>query len=189
MTGGAIIPTITLGVPGEAAAAVLMGGLMIHGLRPGPLLFTEQADIVYGILMAFFLANIFMMVFQFIGIKLFVKVLGVPRSFLIPVILLFCVIGSFGVSGNLFDVYLLLVFGVLGFFLNKYGYGTAPVVLGMILGTMAETEFRKGLIMFEGDGTVFFTRPISALFLGLALISVLIPLYQKWRDSRAKPAA
>jgi len=186
MTGGAIIPTITLGVPGEAAAAVLMGGLMIHGLRPGPLLFTEQADIVYGIFMAFFLANIFMMVFQFVGIKLFVRVLAVPRRFLIPVILLFCVIGSFGVSGNIFDVYLLLVFGILGFFLNKYGYGTAPVVLGMILGTMAETEFRKGMIMFEGDGTVFFTRPISALFLGLALVSVLIPLYQKWRDARGK---
>lgn len=186
MTGGAIIPTITLGVPGEAAAAVLMGGLMIHGLRPGPMLFTEQADIVYGIFMAFFLANIFMMIFQFVGIRLFVKVLSVPRSFLIPLILLFCVIGSFGVSGNLFDVYLLLVFGILGFFLNKYGYGTAPVVLGMILGTMAESEFRKGMIMFEGDGTVFFTRPISLLFLGLALVSVAIPLYQKWRDGRAR---
>ncbi|MDX9859790.1 MAG: tripartite tricarboxylate transporter permease [Rhodospirillales bacterium] len=186
MTGGAIIPTITLGVPGEAAAAVLMGGLMIHGLRPGPLLFTEQADIVYGIFMAFFLANIFMMLFQFVGIRLFVKVLGVPRSFLIPIILMFCVIGSYGVSGNIFDMYLLLVFGVLGFFLNKYGYGTAPVVLGMILGTMAETEFRKGMIMFSGDGTVFFTRPISLLFLALALISVLIPLYQKWRDGRAR---
>jgi len=106
-----------------------MGGLMIHGLRPGPLLFTEQADIVYGIFMAFFIANFFMMAFQWAGIKLFVKVLSVPRSMLIPVILLFCVIGSFGVSGNLFDVYLLLVFGVLGFFLNKYGYGTGAVSL------------------------------------------------------------
>ncbi len=185
MTGGAIIPTITLGVPGEAAAAVLMGGLMIHGLRPGPLLFTEQASIVHGIFIAFFLANIFMMLFQFVGIRVFVKVLAVPRSYLIPIILLFCVIGSFGVSGNLFDVYLLLVFGVLGFFLNKYGYGTAPVVLGMILGTMAEAEFRKGVIMFEGDWTVFFTRPISALFLALALISVTIPLYQKWRAGKS----
>lgn len=186
MTGGAIVPMITLGVPGEAAAAVLMGGLMIHGLRPGPLLFTEQTDIVYGIFMAFFLANFFMMLFQFIGIKLFVKVLAVPRSFLIPIILLFCVIGSYGVSGNLFDVYLLLIFGVLGFFLNKYGYGTAPVVLGMILGTIAESEFRKGMIMFEGDETVFFTRPISAIFLACALISVVIPLYQRWRDGKAK---
>ncbi len=187
MTGGAIVPTITLGVPGEAAAAVLMGGLMIHGLRPGPMLFTEQTDIVYGIFLAFFLANIFMMLFQFAGIKLFVKVLAVPRRLLIPVILLFCVIGSYGVSGNLFDVYLLMAFGVLGYFLNKYGYGTAPVVLGMILGTMAEAEFRKGIIMFGGDGTVFLTRPISAIFLACALISIAVPLYQRWRSDRANP--
>ena len=182
MTGGAIIPMITLGVPGEAAAAVLMGGLMIQGLRPGPLLFTDQADIVYGIFIALFLANIFMMLFQFVGIKLFVKVLAVPRGYLIPVILLFCVIGSFGVSGNLFDVYLLLIFGVLGYFLNKYGYGTAPVVLGMILGTVAESEFRKGIIMFEGDWTVFFTRPISLLFLVCAFVFTVIPVYRKWKD-------
>ncbi len=186
MTGGAIIPMITLGVPGEAAAAVLMGGLMIQGLRPGPLLFTDQADIVYGIFIALFLANIFMMLFQFVGIKLFVKVLAVPRAFLIPVVLLFCVIGSYGVSGNLFDVYLLLIFGVLGYFLNKYGYGTAPVVLGMILGNVAESEFRKGIIMFEGDASIFFTRPISAVFLACALLSAIFPLYQKWRDARRK---
>ncbi len=184
MTGGAIIPMITLGVPGEAAAAVLMGGLMIQGLRPGPLLFTDQADVVYGIFIALFIANIFMMLFQYFGIRVFVKVLAVPRSLLIPIILLFCVIGSFGVSGNLFDVYLLLIFGILGYFLNRFGYGTAPVVLGMILGTMAESEFRKGLIMFQGDWTVFFTRPISLGFLACAAIFTALPLYQKWRDER-----
>lgn len=189
MTGGAIIPMITLGVPGEAAAAVLMGGLLIQGLRPGPLLFTDQAEIVYGIFMALFLANIFMMIFQIVGIRLFVKVLGVPRSFLIPMVLLFCVIGSHGVSGNLFDVYLLLIFGVLGYFLNKYGYGTAPVVLGIILGEVAESEFRKGMIMFQGDWTVFLTRPISATFLAFALIFTLLPLYQRYREARkARPA-
>jgi putative tricarboxylic transport membrane protein len=188
MTGGAIIPMITLGVPGEAAAAVLMGGLMIQGLRPGPLLFTDQADVVYGIFIALFIANIFMMLFQFFGIRVFVKVLAVPRSLLIPIILLFCVIGSFGVSGNLFDVYLLLIFGVLGYFLNRFGYGTAPVVLGMILGNVAESEFRKGMIMFEGDWTIFFTRPISLGFLACAVIFTALPLYQKWRDDRKAAA-
>lgn len=188
MTGGAIIPMITLGVPGEAAAAVLMGGLMIQGLRPGPMLFTDQADIVYGIFIALFIANIFMMLFQFFGIRVFVKVLSIPRSYLIPIILLFCVIGSFGVSGNLFDVYLLLIFGVLGYFLNRFGYGTAPVVLGMILGNVAESEFRKGMIMFEGDWTIFFTRPISLAFLACALIFTALPLYQTWRENRKQSA-
>ncbi|MCG8508145.1 MAG: tripartite tricarboxylate transporter permease, partial [Rhodospirillales bacterium] len=131
-----------------------------------------------------FLANIFMMLFQFVGIRLFVKVLAVPRSFLIPVILLFCVIGSYGVSGNLFDVYLLLIFGVLGYFLNKYGYGTAPVVLGMILGNVAESEFRKGMIMFEGDWTVFFSRPISAGFLICAAVFTAIPVYRSWKGRK-----
>ena len=186
MTGGAIIPMITLGVPGEAAAAVLMGGLMIQGLRPGPLLFTDQPDIVYGIFLALLLANVFMMLIQFVGIRLFVKVLDVPRAFLIPIVLLFCVIGSYGVSGNMFDVYLLLIFGVLGFFLNKYGYSTAPVVLGMILGEVAESEFRKGIIMYDGDWTVFFSRPISLVFLACALIFTALPLYQRWRGSRRK---
>ncbi|AZO93920.1 tripartite tricarboxylate transporter permease [Halocella sp. SP3-1] len=184
MTGGALIPMMTLGVPGEAACAVLMGGLLIQGLRPGPLLFRDQPAIAYGIFMALFAANIFMFLFQFYGIKFFVKILKVPREYLSPIILMFCVIGAYGVGNKIFDVYLLIGFGILGYFLSKYNFGTAPVVLGMILGGIAESNFRRGMILFRGDWTVFFTRPISLLFLILSLISLLIPLIRKKRDNK-----
>jgi putative tricarboxylic transport membrane protein len=184
MTGGALIPMITLGVPGEAACAVLMGGLLIQGLRPGPMLFQDQPEIAYGIFLALFAANIFMFIFQFYGIRIFAKVLQVPREYLIPLILMFCVVGAYGVGGNVFDVYLLVAFGILGYFLSKYGFGTAPVVLGMILGEVAESSFRQAMMMYKADWTVFFTRPISLGFLICAVVFTAIPLYRKWQDSK-----
>lgn len=184
MTGGALIPMMTLGVPGEAACAVLMGGLLIQGLRPGPMLFREQPKIAYGIFLALFAANIFMLIFQFYGIRFFAKVLQVPMEYLTPLVLVFCVIGAYGIGGNIFDVYLLIGFGILGYFLSKYGFGTGPVVLGMILGTVAESNFRRGMMMFKGDWTIFFTRPISLGLLICAIIFTAIPLYQRWRDAK-----
>ena len=169
LIGGALIPMLTLGVPGEAATAVLMGGLMIQGVRPGPTLFTDQAPIVYGIFLAFFIVNIFMILIQTFGIRLFVKILQVPRKQLTCLILTLCFVGVYGVEGNVFDIYLMLGFGVLGFFMNRFGFGTAPVILGLILGPIAETNLRRGLQVFEGDFTPFLTRPISAVFLLLAL--------------------
>jgi putative tricarboxylic transport membrane protein len=176
MTGGALIPMLTLGVPGEVATAVLMGGLVIQGLRPGPLLFEEQGPIVYGIFLAFIIANLFTVVFQWFGIRFFVRVLRVKAKFLIPLVLAFCVIGVYGVDGNIFDLYIMLGFGVLGYFLNKFGFGTAPVVLGMILGTIAESNFRRGLLSFGGDWTPFVTRPISLAFLVLAVLFLAFTL-------------
>lgn len=184
MTGGALIPMMTLGVPGEAACAVLMGGLLIQGLQPGPLLFRDQPAIAYGIFMALFAANVFMLIFQFYGIKFFCKILQVPKELLTPIVLMFCVIGAYGVGGKIFDVYLLILFGILGYFLSKFNFGTAPVVLGIILGKMAETNFRRGMIMFNGDWSVFFTRPISLLFLVLSLIAIIYPFIGKVNFSK-----
>lgn len=182
MAGGALIPVLTLGVPGEVATAVLMGGLTIQGVRPGPALFEQQTTLAYGIFFAFIMANIFMFLTQLMGIKLFVRVLKVPAKILTPLILMFCVIGVYGVSGNFFELWLMLGFGVLGFFLNRYGFGTAPVILGLILGTLVESNLRRGMLLFDGDWTQFLTRPISATLLGLSAVLLVIILFQRRQD-------
>lgn len=188
MTGGALVPMMTLGIPGDATAAILMGGLLIHGLQPGPTLFQSHADIAYGIILAFLVANLFMFAFQSVGIRLFVRVLQIPRSYLMPFILVMCVVGGYAVSGSLSSAWILLFFGVFGYFLSRHGFSAAPVVLGMILGYMVESNFRRGMAMHDGDWTVFFTRPISAGFLLLAALSVLLPLYRYWRRRRTDSA-
>lgn len=189
MTGGALVPMMTLGIPGDATAAILMGGLLIHGLQPGPMLFQNHADIAYGIILAFLVANLFMFAFQSIGIRLFVRVLQIPRSYLMPFILVMCVVGGYAVSGSLGSAWILLFFGVFGYFLARHGFSAAPVVLGMILGYMVESNFRRGMAMHDGDWTVFLTRPISAGFLLLAVLSMAVPAWRCWRRLRADKAA
>lgn len=184
MTGGALIPMMTLGIPGDASAAVLMGGLLIHGLQPGPLLFQDHADIAYGIIIAFLFANIFMFCFQAVGIKLFVKVLQIPRSFLMPFILVMCIVGSYGISGSLTSAWILLFFGIFGYFLNRYGFSSAPVVLGMILGYMVESNFRRSMAMYDSDWTVFFSHPISLSFILLSIVSIFLPFYYRYKSSK-----
>lgn len=182
--GGALIPMLTLGVPGEVATAVLMGGLTIQGVRPGPALFDQQAEIVYGIFFAFILANIAMLTMQLLGIRLFVRILKVPPRMLMPLILMFCVIGVYGVNGSIFELWLMFVFGLLGFFLNRYGFGTAPVILGLILGSLTESNLRRGMLVFDGDWTQFLLRPISATLLGLAVLFLGYVFAQQRRDRR-----
>ncbi|WP_165855779.1 tripartite tricarboxylate transporter permease [Marinobacter sp. JSM 1782161] len=186
MTGGALIPMMTLGIPGDASAAILMGGLLIHGLQPGPMLFQDQGNIAYGIIIAFLVANIFMFCFQSVGIKLFVRVLQIPRSYLLPFILVMCMVGAYGISGTLSSAWVLLFFGVFGYFLNRYGFSSAPVVLGMILGYMVESNFRRGMTMNDGDWTVFFTHPISLCFLLLSVVSVVLPIIRHRRQARQR---
>lgn len=189
LLGGALIPTLALGIPGEAATAVLLGGLMIQGITPGPLLFADQSGTVYGIFLAYLVANIFMLLIMCLGIKLFIRVLTVPRKQLLAAILVFCFIGVYGVDGDVFNLYLMLGFGVLGYFLNRYNFGTAPVILGLILGPIAESNLRRGLQSFEGDWTPFFTRPISVTFLVIALGLLALTLWQNYRTRQQDTAS
>ncbi len=168
--GGALIPMLTLGVPGEVATAVLMGGLTIQGLRPGPGLFEQQTVLFYGILVAFLLANVVMFLTQLLGIRVFIRILQVPPRLLMPLILMFCAIGVYGVNGSIFELWLMLGFGILGFFLSRYEFGTAPVILGLILGGLMESNLRRGLLVFDGDWTQFVLRPIAAAILVLAAL-------------------
>lgn len=185
MTGGALVPMLTLGIPGDSTTAVMLGGLLIHGLRPGPLLFKDEIEIVYGIFLMLMLANVFMLVFQFFGIRVFVNILKVPRYMLTPLILVMCAIGAYGVSGSIFDVKIMLLFGVIGYFFEKLDFGVAPVVLGLILGGMAETQFRRGFTMYGGDMTVLLTRPITLLLLIASVIFLLTPMVKSYRKKKS----
>ncbi len=172
--GGALVPLLTLGIPGSAATAVLVGALMLHGVTPGPELFAgKNSYLVYGLFASLVLGNAFLLAFGILGNRLWVKIISAPKALLFPVILVIAFVGSYGVANSLFDVVICLVFGILGWILRRYGFPTAPLVLALILGYMAESNFRRALIM--GDASIFLTRPVSAIMLVLAMLSFSMP--------------
>ncbi|MGV8843458.1 MAG: tripartite tricarboxylate transporter permease [Pseudomonas sp.] len=170
--GGAMIPLLTLGIPGDTTTAILLGGFMIHGIQPGPLLFISQGPLVYTIFAALILASVLMLVLEFFGLRIFIKLLSVPKHILLPIILVLCVVGAFGLSSRIFDAWAMLLFGLLGYGFVKGGLPIAPFIIGFILGPMAETNLRRGLMLSDGNFSGFLSNPISAVFLGLALASV-----------------
>ncbi len=180
--GGALVPLLALGIPGSASTAVLVGALMIHDLVPGPLLFVERPDIIYSLFAALLIANVVMLAMGLFGARLWVKVTVIPKKVLLPAILAISIIGSFAVNYSFFDVATCIGFGVAGWILKKYGYPGAPIVLGMVLGKLAETNFRRAVIM--GGYGIFFTRPASLILLALALLSFGVPLFQTYKANK-----
>lgn len=176
-TGGALIPLLTLGIPGDATTMMMLGAFMIHGIQPGPLLFRDHGDLMAIIMVAFVVSTFFMLLLQMQFIKVLIKALSMPRHLLYPIILALCVIGSFALNSSLSDVWVFLAMGLLGTLLNKLEFPLLPLVLGLILGKMAENELRIGLVMGEGSPLIFLQRPISLVFLLAALASVVISLY------------
>lgn len=182
--GGALIPLLTLGIPGDAVTAMLLGGLMIHGLRPGPLLFVNHGPVVYGIFASLIIGNVVMLAIQFYGIKAFVRLLAVPRNILLPLVFVLCVVGAYGANHRIFDVWTLLGFGVFGYILTTFDFPLPPLVLGFILGPIIETNLRRGLGLSQGDFSPFFRQPISAAFLIIAAIAVLMSVVKEIRKIR-----
>ena len=180
--GGALIPLLTLGIPGSASTAVLIGALMIHDLTPGPQLFISSPDIIYGLLASLLLANIILLALGFFGSRLWIKVTTIPKRILFPIIFAVSIIGSFAVRNSFFDVIACLGFGVFGWILRRYNYPVAPIVLGMVLGNIAETNFIRAVMM--DSWTVFFTRPASLIMLLVALASFAVPLIQARKEKR-----
>lgn len=172
VTGGAMIPMLTLGVPGDAVTAIMIGALTIQGLAPGPMLFETNEALVYSIFLGMFVANTLMCIFGFAGIRLFTKVLSVPKGILTPIIFVLCIIGSFAMKNSLFDVWVMLVAGIVGYFLGKVKVPTSPAILGLILGPMAEKNFRTALLKSGGDPSVFFDSVICWFFIALIVISL-----------------
>jgi putative tricarboxylic transport membrane protein len=170
--GGALIPLLTMGIPGDVVTAMLLGGLMIHGMTPGPLLFTTDAKFVYGIFAALLIANFIMALMMLGGMRFFVKVLNIPKQILLPVVMVLCMVGAFALNNRIFDVWCVLIFGVLGYLLDKVKIPLPPVVMGFILGPIVELNLRRGLMASAGSFLPLVTRPISLTFLLVAAVSL-----------------
>ncbi|MQA08194.1 MAG: hypothetical protein GEU98_06495 [Pseudonocardiaceae bacterium] len=180
VTGGALIPLLTLGIPGSSATAVLLGGLLVQGMQPGHELFTDDADVTYAVILGFLLANILMGVLALAGARLFVKVTTVPTKYLAPVILVLCVVGSYAINNSIADVWVMIVFGLLGYLLRKTGFPTAPVVLGLILGSLAEKGLRQSIVLAQGDVLGYYlSRPISLVLIVLILLALFAPVFRR----------
>ena len=171
---GAIIPVLTLQIPGSAPAAVLMAAMLIHGVKPGPMIMIESPQFVYDVVAMMLLATIGILFYGLTLTKLLVQVLRVPTTIIVPIIFVLCVIGTFALAGRLFDVWTMLLFGLLGFVLRQFRFPVAPLVLGIVLGDLLEKSFRRGLVLSDGDLTPFFTRPISATLFGAIAIVILL---------------
>ncbi|MCF0252969.1 MAG: tripartite tricarboxylate transporter permease [Duodenibacillus sp.] len=187
--GGSLIPTLSLGIPGSAADAVLLGVLMVHSIPPGPALFKDSAMLVYGLFVVFFIAHFYMLGLQLgIGSKVFLHIVRCPQWAMVPIVLVMCAIGCFALNNQLFDVWLFLILGVAGYLLDKAGFPLAPVVIGLLLGGMCEDNLRQAFSI-DTDWTLFFTRPISAFFMLLTVASIIYCAWQFVRSYRREGPA
>jgi putative tricarboxylic transport membrane protein len=179
-TGGAMVPTMVLGIPGSGTTAIILVGLMVHGLRPGPYLFTEQVDTVYQIFGAMLVANVMFLFMGLYGAKFFARISLIPTTFLWPIVFALCVIGAYSLNSSLLDIWIVMAFGVLGFFARRHGFAVAPIAVGLILGEMVETNLQNSLKMFDGEWWLIFTQPLAVVFLVLAFLGLCGPyLFQK----------
>jgi putative tricarboxylic transport membrane protein len=190
VVGGALIPTIALGIPGSSSTAVLLGGLLVHGIQPGPTLMTQHGAVTYTLIWAVIFANLALFVIGIGFTKVCVSVTQIPNKVVAPVIVVLCVIGSYAINNNMFDVYLMLGFGFLGYVFDRLAIPTAPLVIGLILGNLLESNLQRSLLIGHGDWLIFFSSPISAVLLILAFLSVLqsMPLFRNVFLRRRKPA-
>ncbi len=179
VTGGALIPLLTLGIPGAPATAFLLAALTVQGVIPGPLLFTTHINLVYAILAALLIANLLMVVVEYFGMKGFLQILKVPKHYLFPIVLVMCMVGAFSTNNRIFDVWSILVFALVGYALSKFGFPATPFVLGFILGGLFELNLRRSLIITDGSYWGFFTRPIAAVILLISVAFLAVLLYQR----------
>jgi putative tricarboxylic transport membrane protein len=183
VVGGALVPLLSLGIPGSAAAAVLIGAFTIQGLQPGPLLFVREPGLVYGLFASLLIGNLVMLAMGLLGTKVWAKVLDVPKNILTPIVLTICLFAAYAESNSIYTVWLALGFGILGYVLRKCDFPVAPIVLAMVLGGMIEISFRRSLILSDGSFAIFVTRPLAA---GILLLAVLSAGYQMVRDWRKR---
>jgi len=175
----ALLPMLALGVPGSPTAAVLLGGLLIWGLQPGPMLFIEHKEFVWGLIASMYLGNVFGLIIVLTCVPIFAAILRIPFPIIAPIILVFCAIGAYSVNNNVFDVVMMMVFGVLGYFLKKCNYPLAPLVLAIVLGDKAEEAFRQSLLASQGSLGIFFSNGLVGTIMTLAFIALFWPLLQE----------
>ncbi|SES07139.1 tripartite tricarboxylate transporter permease [Salipaludibacillus aurantiacus] len=175
-SGGSFVPLLTLGVPGSGTTAVLLGALLVMGITPGPLMLEDRPDVFWGVIASMYIGNIFLLILNLPLIPLISKILNVPRAMLLSLIIVFCMIGVYGLSFNTFDLMLVLIFGLIGFGMRMYEFPAAPLILAMILGAIMEENMRRALQISSGDWTIFLSKPISLTLLILAVVALVIPL-------------
>ena len=186
--GGDMIPLIALGIPGDAVTAMLLGGLMVHNVAPGPLIFEKSGVVVYGIFCAMLVANFFMLALEFLAMRGFIKLLKVPKYWLFPVVVVLCCIGAIGDSNRIFDVWGVLLFGLIGYGLMKAGVPMVPMILGFILGPMFETNLRKSSQLFVMDPFGIFHQPIALLFVAMTVVAMYYSVKAQRREARMAAA-
>jgi len=182
----ALLPMLTLGIPGSPTAAVLLGGLLIWGLQPGPLLFTEQKEFVWGLIASMYLGNIVGLIVVLTTVPWWAAILRIPFSIIAPVIVVICAVGAYTVHNHLLDIALMVIFGVLGYAMKKLKYPVAPLVLALVLGDMAESSFRQSMLLSDGKLSIFFNSGLSAGITILALTLLLLPIFNKIRQLFAR---
>jgi putative tricarboxylic transport membrane protein len=182
--GGALIPLIAMGIPGSVIDAILIGALMIHSIQPGPTLFLTNGDVVWAMIAACLVSTVLMFVLMTGTVKYIAQLMYVPRAVLLPVIMVFCVVGTYALDNTMFDVWIMLGFGVLGFMLERAKMPLGPFVIGFVLAPLAEAKLRSGLMMTAGSLEPMLTRPLPALFLLISLALLLWPLYSDWKRGR-----
>lgn len=182
--GGALIPLLTLGIPGDVGTALMLGGLMIHGIVPGPLLFVTNGELVYSIFTALLIAAICMLVLEFGGMRIFIRILGVKKYILMPIVMILCCVGAYGANNRVFDIIWLGIFGIIGYLLSKVNFPIAPMIIGYVLGPMAETNLRRALMSSNGSLVPFFTSPIAIVFFGLAIFSIIMTIRRTRKNSK-----
>jgi putative tricarboxylic transport membrane protein len=177
-----MVPALTLGIPGSGVAALMLGGLLVHGLQPGPDLFEEQSDVVFGYMWAMLITSALIIPFGgVIATKVFANILRVPQMVLMPLIIAVCTVGMYAFRNDMFDAILMLVFGLIGYAFERLKFPIAPMILGLVLGEKAEFNFSTALKIGHGDWMVLLTNPIS---IGLASLTVLVLLYPMWQEYR-----
>ncbi len=183
---GVLVPLLTLGIPTSATAAILLAAFQNYGLQPGPLLFQTQSALVWGLIASMYIGNVLLLILNLPLIGLWVKVLTIPRPLLYAGILVFATLGAYSLHQSVVDLVTLYVFGLLGFMMRRWGFPVAPAVIGLILGPLAESQFRRALAISQGDPSVFFTHPISATLLAATVLLVLVPwlvkVVREWRS-------
>ena len=182
--GGAMIPLTTLGIPGDSVTAMLLGGLIIHGIQPGPLLFASNPEVVYGLFTTLLIGTLFMVLLQMFGIRIFVKILRVPVNFLNAILVVLSLVGAYALNNNFFDIVVALALGFIGFIMSKADFPMAPAVLGLVLGSMFETEFRRSLQMSHNSLSIFFTRPIACGLILIAVAMIVVSVASHYRSAR-----
>ncbi len=179
---GAMLPMLTLGIPGSPTTAILLGGMVIWGLEPGPMLFVEHKDFVWGLIASLYVANLFALLINIAFIPLFIYVLRMPFTILAPIIFVLCIVGGYAPTQDMHDVWLMLLFGVVGYLMRKLDYPMAPVVLAIVLGPLAEPALRQSLLISNGSFAIFFERPFSGVIMVIALILFALPVLKITKD-------